>query len=126
MTVFGLQAMKRWGFAKRDRFQIWRYASLISFQWIFFFLIPEFLFRWAVEYQWVGAKLAHDPVFAGQAWRAYGLVYAWPLFFYTFFGNPSQVWVVWGLLLAFVIIPVLVLFHGKRYCSWICGCGGLA
>jgi len=126
MTVFGLQAMKRWGFAKRDRFQIWRYASLISFQWIFFFLIPEFLFRWAVEYQWVGAKLAHDPVFAGQAWRAYGLVYAWPLFFYTFFGNPHEVWVVWGLLLAFVIIPVLVLFHGKRYCSWICGCGGLA
>jgi NosR/NirI family transcriptional regulator, nitrous oxide reductase regulator len=126
MTVFGLQAMKRWGFAKRDRFQIWRYASLISFQWIFFFLIPEFLFRWAVEYQWVGARLAHDPVFAGQAWRAYGLVYAWPLFFYTFFGNPHEVWVVWGLLLAFVIIPVLVLFHGKRYCSWICGCGGLA
>ena len=126
MTVFGLQAMKRWGFAKRDRFQIWRYASLISFQWIFFFLIPEFLFRWAVEYQWVGARLAHDPVFAGQAWRAYGLVYAWPLFFYTFFGNPHQVWVVWGLVLAFVIIPVLVLFHGKRYCSWICGCGGLA
>ena len=126
MTVFGLQAMKRWGFDKRDRFQIWRYVSLISFQWIFFFLIPEFLFRWAVEYQWVGARLAHDPVFAGQAWRAYGLVYAWPLFFYTFFGNPSQVWVVWGLILAFGIIPVLVLFHGKRYCSWICGCGGLA
>ncbi|MBZ5595769.1 MAG: NAD(P)-binding domain-containing protein [Acidobacteriia bacterium] len=126
MTVFGFQAMKRWGFAKRDRFQIWRYASLISFQWIFFFLIPEFLFRWAVEYQWVGTRLAHDPVFAGQAWRAYGLVYAWPLFFYTFFGNPSEVWVVWGLVLAFVILPVLVLFHGKRYCSWICGCGGLA
>jgi polyferredoxin len=79
-----------------------------------------------VKYQWVGARLAHDPVFAGQAWRAYGLVYAWPLFFYTFFGNPHEVWVVWGLLLAFVIIPVLVLFHGKRYCSWICGCGGLA
>src|SRR5579864_5704003 len=126
MTVFGLQAMKRWGFAKRDRFQIWRYASLISFQWIFFFLIPEFLFQWAVKYQWVGARPAHDPVFAGQAWRAYGLVYAWPLFFYTFFGNPHEVWVVWGLVLAFVIIPVLVLFHGKRYCSWICGCGGLA
>jgi polyferredoxin len=33
---------------------------------------------------------------------------------------------VWGAFLAFVIIPVLVLFHGKRYCSWICGCGGLA
>src|SRR5882724_11845118 len=126
MSVFGIQAVKRWGFDKRDRFQIWRYASLIGFQWIFFFLIPEFLFQWAVKYQWVGHKLATDPTFAGQAWRSYGLIYAWPLFFYTFFGGPSQVWIVWGAFLSFVIIPVLVLFHGKRYCSWICGCGGLA
>ncbi|MBI1786766.1 MAG: NAD(P)-binding domain-containing protein [Acidobacteria bacterium] len=126
MTVFGIQAMKRWGLDKRDRFQIWRYVSLIGFQWIFFFLIPEFLFRWAVEYKWVGERLASDPSFTQAAWRSYGLIYAWPLFFYTFFGNPHQVWIVWGALLSFVIIPVLVLFHGKRYCSWICGCGGLA
>lgn len=52
--------------------------------------------------------------------------YAWPLFFYTFFYNPHQIWVVWGVLLTFVIIPIFVLFHGKRYCSWVCGCGGLA
>ena len=126
MTIFGIQAMKRWGFDRKDKFQIWRYVSLIGFQWIFFFLIPEFLFRWAVQYQWVGAKLAEDPGFAQNAWRSYGLIYAWPLFFYTFFGSPNQVWIVWGALLSFVIIPVLVLFHGKRYCSWICGCGGLA
>jgi polyferredoxin len=118
--------MKRWGFAKNDRFQIWRYTSLLGFQWIFFFLIPEFLFRWSVKYQWVGEALASDPGFAQQAWRSYGLVYAWPLFFYTFFGAPHQVWIVWGAVLSFVIIPVLVLLHGKRYCSWICGCGGLA
>lgn len=126
MTIFGLQAAKRWGWDRKDRFQMWRYASLIGFQWIFFFLIPEFLFRWAVQYQWVGSRLAHDPAFAQQAWRSYGIVYAWPLFFYTFLGNPSEIWILWGLLLSFVIIPVLVLFHGKRYCSWICGCGGLA
>jgi thioredoxin reductase/polyferredoxin len=126
MTVFGIQAMKRWGFAKNDRFQIWRYTSLLGFQWIFFFLIPEFLFLWSVKYQWVGEALASDPNFAQQAWRSYGLVYAWPLFFYTFFGAPHQVWIVWGAVLSFVIIPVLVLIHGKRYCSWICGCGGLA
>ena len=126
MTVFGARAMKRWGFDKKDRFQIWRYVSLIGFQWIFFFLIPEFLFRWAVEYQWVGAKLAADPNFAQNAWRSYGIIYAWPLFFYTFFGAPHQVWFVWGVLLSFVLIPILALFHGKRYCSWICGCGGLA
>ncbi|HUY15197.1 MAG TPA: NAD(P)-binding domain-containing protein [Terriglobia bacterium] len=126
MTVFGIQAIKRWGLDRKDKFQIWRYISLLSFQWIFFFLIPEFLFQWAVRYQWVGARLAHDPQFTGQAWRAYGIVYAWPLFFYTFFGDPSKIWIVWGVLLTFVVIPIFVLFHGKRYCSWICGCGGLA
>ncbi|HEV2493258.1 MAG TPA: NAD(P)-binding domain-containing protein [Terriglobia bacterium] len=126
MTAFGLGALKRWGLDRKDKFQIWRYVSLLSFQWIFFFLIPEFLFQWAIKYQWVGARLASDPVFAQQSWRAYGIVYAWPLFFYTFFYNPSQVWIVWGALLTFLIIPVFVLFHGKRYCSWICGCGGLA
>ena len=126
MTVFGLQALKRWGLDRKDKFQIWRYVSLLSFQWIFFFLIPEFLFQTAVQYQWVGAKLASDPTFAEQAWRSYGIIYAWPLFFYTFFYNPHQIWVIWGVLLTFVIIPVFVLFHGKRYCSWICGCGGLA
>jgi len=126
MTVFGLNALKRWGLEKKDKFQIWRYVSLLSFQWIFFFLIPEFLFQYAVKFQWVGERLASDPTFADQAWRSYGIVYAWPLFFYTFFYNPHQIWVVWSILLTFVIIPVFVLFQGKRYCSWICGCGGLA
>ncbi|MBI1746585.1 MAG: NAD(P)-binding domain-containing protein [Acidobacteria bacterium] len=126
MTVFGLGALKRWGLDRRDKFQIWRYTSLISFQWVFFFLIPEFLFQWAIHYEWVGHKLAADPQFAEQAWRSYGIVYAWPLFFYTFFYSPHQVWMVWGVFLTFVLIPIFALFHGKRYCSWICGCGGLA
>jgi len=126
MSIFGFQAMKRWGFDRKDRFQIWRYSTLIGFQWLFFFLIPEFLFRYAVEYQWVGERLATDPNFANNAWRSYGIVYAWPLFFYTFFGNPHQIWTFWGVFLTFLLLPILVLFHGKRYCSWICGCGGLA
>jgi len=126
MTVFGIQALRRWGLQKKDKLQIWRFASLISFQWIFFFIVPEFLFQWAVKYQWVGETLANDPQFADQAWRSYGLVYAWPLFFYTFFYDPHIVWVVWGLFLTFVLIPIFVIFNGKRYCSWICGCGGLA
>jgi thioredoxin reductase/polyferredoxin len=126
MTVFGLQAMKRWGFDQNDKFQILRYISLISFQWIFFFIIPEFLFQVAVQNQWVGQALAGDPLFAQNAWRSYGLIYAWPLFFYTFFDNPHQIWVVWGLFLSFVLIPILAIWHGKRYCSWVCGCGGLA
>jgi len=126
MTVFGIQALKRWGLDRKDRYQIWRYISLLSFQWIFFFIIPEFLFQWAVKYQWVGEQLASDPSFADQGWRSYGIIYAWPLFFYTFFYDPNKIWVIWGILLTFVVIPVFVIFHGKRYCSWICGCGGLA
>ena len=126
MTVFGIQALSRWGLKKKDKFQIWRFASLVTFQWLFFFVIPEFLFTKAVEFQWLPEALASDPNFTDQAWRSYGLVYAWPLFFYTFFYDPHTVWVVWGVLLTFVIIPIAVLFIGKRYCSWICGCGGLA
>ncbi len=126
MTIFGIAALKRWGLERKDRFQVWRYVSLLGFQWVFFFIVPEFLFQWAVQYQWIGEKLATDPVFAEQAWRSYGLIYAWPLFFYTFFYNPHYIWIIWGVLLSFVIIPVFVIFHGKRYCSWVCGCGGLA
>ena len=87
MTIFGLQAMKRWGLDRKDKFQIWRFISLLSFQWIFFFIVPEFLFQWAVKYQWLG-ELAQNPQFADQTWRAYGIIYAWPLFFYTFFYDP--------------------------------------
>jgi len=126
MTVFGIQALKRWGLDRKDKFQIWRYISLLGFQWIFFFLVPEFLFQWAIKYRWVGEALASDPTFAEQAWRSYGLVYAWPLFFYAFFYDPHKIWVIWGVVLSFGIIPLLALWHGKRYCSWICGCGGLA
>ena len=126
MTAFGIGAMKRWGFAHRDRYQVLRYSSLIGFQWIMFFVVPEFLFQLAVKYQWVGERLATDPSFAGQAWRTYGIVYAWPLFFYTFFYDPHQIWVVWGVVLTFLVLPVFCFFHGKRYCTWICGCGGLA
>ncbi len=126
MTMFGFKAIKRWGLDRQDRYQVWRYISLLGFQWIFFFIIPEFLFQWAIEYRWIGEKLANDPNFTEQGWRAYGIIYAWPLFFYTFFYNPHQIWIIWGILLTFVVVPIFIIWNGKRYCSWICGCGGLA
>jgi len=34
---------------------------------------------------------------------------------------------VWGIVFSVIVIPVMVYFYGKRwYCSWVCGCGGLA
>lgn len=67
------------------------------------------------------------------AWRAWGLYQPFPLFFNTFFwwypADPK--WIVLffvgaGAFDSLVAIPVLALNHGKRFCTWICGCGGLA
>lgn len=112
MVVFGIEAMWRW---KHSRYQLWRYASLILFQVFFFFILPEVIMRLA----YAGTPERWD------YWRWYGVFYAWPLFWNTFFDAPLG-FVIWGLVLTFVLMPILVLFHGKRYCTWICGCGGLA
>ncbi|TAE58420.1 MAG: 4Fe-4S binding protein, partial [Bacteroidetes bacterium] len=61
----------------------------------------------------------------------------WPLNYYFFFdwniekhissGSFGIFMMVWGILLASVGVPLLTYFFGKRwYCSWVCGCGGLA
>lgn len=36
-------------------------------------------------------------------------------------------YLVWGIILFLIVTPVVTYFVGKRwYCSWFCGCGGLA
>lgn len=62
---------------------------------------------------------------------------AWPLNYYFFTdwhinslwggGTWGQFIFIWGIILSFVAVPVMTYFFGKRwYCSWVCGCGGLA
>ncbi len=119
MLIFGYQALIRWRRKARDkRYQTYRYATLISFQLGFFLIVN------VVGVQALSVK---------YAWRAWGLYQPFPLFFNTFFwwypGDPS--WIVWlfitsGLLGTFVAIPILARRHGKRFCTWVCGCGGLA
>lgn len=42
-------------------------------------------------------------------------------------GNMGMFLLGWALVIAVVGTPLLTYFYGKRwYCSWICGCGGLA
>jgi len=42
-------------------------------------------------------------------------------------GHLGMFMLVWGIVLTIIVIPVMVYFLGKRwYCSWVCGCGGLA
>ena len=42
-------------------------------------------------------------------------------------GNLGLIMLIFGVLSIFVITPILTYKFGKRwYCSWVCGCGGLA
>src|SRR5690606_33461276 len=42
-------------------------------------------------------------------------------------GGLGMGFLLWGIALFAIGVPILVYFFGKRwYCSWVCGCGGLA
>ncbi|MBL4655420.1 MAG: 4Fe-4S binding protein, partial [Bacteroidia bacterium] len=42
-------------------------------------------------------------------------------------GGVGTFMVFWGVVMTFIATPTLTYFFGKRwYCSWVCGCGGLA
>ncbi|MEE9236010.1 MAG: NAD(P)-binding domain-containing protein [Candidatus Acidoferrales bacterium] len=114
MVGFGVKAIRRW---KKFRWRVrkgfggqqtLRLASLIFFQTFFFFLLPLFILR---------------------DWKAWGLLYPWPLVFHpgtVEHFQQSQFWWWWSLGLALIAVPVFTFFHGKKFCTWVCGCGGLA
>jgi len=124
MLVFGVMALKRWSGINKNkpeekrRYQKWRYVSLIGFQVVFFL---------------VANVIAVHAIGLSHGWRAWGLYQPWPLFFNTFHWfdlNRDQLMMAVfggaGLVGTFVVIPLLSRFHGKRFCTWVCGCGGLA
>ena len=119
MVGFGYQALVRWRSVARDKkYQTYRYISLLSFQVGFFLIVNVF---------------AVQALSVKYAWRAWGLYQPFPLFFNTFFwwydGDPQ--WIVLtfvgaGLVGTLIAIPIASRNHGKRFCTWVCGCGGLA
>lgn len=63
--------------------------------------------------------------------REFYFSYLWPLKIEYFYPNTILEYPVWIVVYSFVgsliIFPTLAILYGKRfYCSWICGCGGLA
>ncbi len=122
MTYFGLNAYRRWGVAYNDSYQKKRYITLIVVQWTLGFMIPAVIMYWVHhkvgDNMWLGR--------AGNYWHAFGIELAFPLYFSMFFFDVGLFYLIYGLLATFVIIPILSIFHGKRYCTWFCGCGGLA
>ena len=117
VVFFGTKAMYRWGIKPKDSYQIKRYISIMAFQLVFFVLVNVVL----------------SVVIGKYYWRGWGLYQPFPLFFNTFFwwypDDPAVIkwgFISFGLFLTFVAIPIFVRFHGMRFCTWICGCGGLA
>jgi ferredoxin-type protein NapH len=61
----------------------------------------------------------------------YYFSYLWPLDIKNFYpstiaAQPVLI-VLYSFMAALVLMPILTILYGKRwYCSWVCGCGGLA
>ncbi len=118
ILLFGIKFIYKY---RHNRYQIIRTISVMFFQFGFAYFIPEIL----------SAFNPDTPYFAKD------LKNIWPLNYYFFDQwhlknmlngeNLGMFFLILGLALVFVISPILTFFFGKRwYCSWVCGCAGLA
>ena len=102
---------------RHNKYQIVRTISVLFFQIVFAFLIPEIMASLG--------KPGYD--FKNAFPLDYDFFFEWNLKNLTESGGIGIFILVWGIVLTLVIVPVMVYFFGKRwYCSWVCGCGGLA
>lgn len=119
ILVFGYKFMLKY---RHNRYEQLRTVSVMFFQLAFAFLIPEFM-----------ARLNSDTF----SLPYYDLKNIWPLNYYNFdkyrvdsmieAGDIGLALLIFGIVSIFVITPILTYKYGKRwYCSWVCGCGGLA
>lgn len=102
---------------RHNKYEMIRTFSVMFFQLSFAFIIPEILVRLNQPY--------------------YDFKSIWPLNYNLFAGyqideflsagDVGLIMLIFGILSIFVITPILTYKFGKRwYCSWVCGCGGLA
>jgi len=114
VLLMGIRFMLKY---RHNRYQLIRTLSVIFFQLVFAFFIPNIL-----------AAFNHQELY---------FHYFWPLDYDVLFPNNIDTFLSgdklmhfffwWTLALSFLAVPILTYFYGKRwYCSWVCGCGGLA
>tara|TARA_R110002073_G_scaffold89852_6_gene212493 strand:- start:12745 stop:14367 length:1623 start_codon:yes stop_codon:yes gene_type:complete len=102
---------------RHNKYQIIRTTSVLFFQIVFAFLIPEIMASLNMP--------GYD--FKNAFPLDYDFFFEWNLDTLTSSGHIGIFILVWGIVLTLIIVPVMVYFFGKRwYCSWVCGCGGLA
>ena len=116
-TVMTVMAVRMYIKYRHNKYQILRTTSVLFFQIVFAFLIPEILVRF--EKPWYDFKNAFP--------LDYDFFFKWNIDELIASGGLGLFILIWGIVLTLVIVPVMVYFFGKRwYCSWVCGCGGLA
>lgn len=114
ILAFGIKFIWKY---RHNRYEVIRTFSVMFFQLSFAFVIPEILVRLNQPY--------------------YDFKNIWPLNYELFAGykideflsagDVGLIMLIFGILSIFVITPILTYKYGKRwYCSWVCGCGGLA
>ncbi len=119
ILAFGIKFMWKY---RHNRYEKIRTLSVMFFQTAFAFIIPELM-----------ARLNGDHFYLPY----YDLKNVWPLNYYNFeqyrvdalisAGDIGLAILLFGVASIFVITPILTYKYGKRwYCSWVCGCGGLA
>ncbi|MCP3915743.1 MAG: 4Fe-4S binding protein [bacterium] len=114
ILVFGV---RMWMKYRHNRYHRIRTLSVSFFQLGFAFFLPNLLVRFQQPYMEFNGvwPLKQDylwPSKVGEFWNSGGL---------------GVFLMFWALVAALVATPVLTYFYGKRwYCSWVCGCGGLA
>ena len=102
---------------RHNKYQVIRTTSVLFFQIVFAFLIPEIMTSLNMP--------GYD--FKNAFPLDYDFFFEWNLDALTQSGAIGLFILVWGIVLTLIIVPVMVYFFGKRwYCSWVCGCGGLA
>ena len=118
ILLFGIKFIWKY---RSNPYQILRTLSVVFFQLCFAFLLPELLSKLNPEMPYFSKDIKN----------------MWPLNYYFFDAwhlegmlngkSIGQFFLIFGLLMIFVISPLLTYRFGKRwYCSWVCGCGGLA
>ncbi len=106
---------------RHNRYQVIRTISVILFQVVFAYAIPHILEAFNDYQGYFGKDLK-------QVWPLnYYITESYQLDALSHNGVSGTFYFVWGLILFLVVTPFLTYFYGKRwYCSWVCGCGGLA
>tara|TARA_R110000868_G_scaffold80081_6_gene227667 strand:+ start:7817 stop:9397 length:1581 start_codon:yes stop_codon:yes gene_type:complete len=116
-AVMVVMAVRMYIKYRHNIYQIVRTTSVLFFQIVFAFLIPEIMTRLQMPYYDFKNAFPLD----------YDFFFQWNLKSLLNSGGIGLFILVWGIVLTLVIVPVMVYFFGKRwYCSWVCGCGGLA